>query len=121
MSFQKYVYTVCWTSYDGTQLGFGCYPNFKQAYERIEETIKGRYDFLIDLNIKDDTDDYTFEAIKITPTRYGRHVESRRCTIMRSLLTVYNESETVSYDTVEQMLKALKKDSKKYKLVGDFL
>lgn len=121
MSFQKYVYAVCYTKHDGGQLGLGCYPNFKKAYERIEESIKGKYDFLVDLNTEDDTDDYRFEAIKINHTRYGRYVDHRQYTIMRDLLTVYNEDETVSFDTVKQMLEALKNNEEKYKLIGDIM
>ena len=121
MSFQKYVYTVCYTRYDGAQLGLGCYPNFKKAYERIEESIKGKYDFLVDLNTEDDTMDYIFEAIKIEPGRCGRYVECRQYTIMRNLLSVYNEDVTVSFDMVKQMLENLKKDSKKYRLIGDIM
>ena len=121
MSFQKYVYTVCYTKHDGAQLGLGCYPNFKKAYERIEESIKGHYDFLVDLNTEDDTGDYRFEAIKINNLRYGRYVDHRTYTIMRNLLTVYNEDVTVSFDMVKQMLENLKKDSKKYRLIGDVM
>lgn len=118
---QKYVYTACYTSLDGKQLGLGCYPNFKKAYERIEESVKDRYDFLVDLNTKDDVMDYVFEAIKINHTRYGRYLECRRYTIMRNLLTVNNESETVSYDMVNRMLEELKKHEDKYNLIGDVM
>lgn len=121
MSFQKYVYSVCYTAWDGTQLGIGCYSNFKKAYERIEESIKGKYDFLIDLNTKDDAMDYSFEAIKIVPNRCGRSVERRQYAIMRNLLTVYNENETVSFDMVKQMLEALKESNEKYSLIGDVM
>lgn len=119
--FQKYVYTVCYTTLDGKQLGIGCYPNFKKAYERIEESMKDRYDFLVDLNTKDDTMDYAFEAIKIDCTRYGRYVECRQYTIIRDLLTVYDERETVSFDMVKRMLEKLKKPEDKYNLIGDVM
>ena len=112
MPFQNYVYTlVC----EDTGMSFGSYPNFKKAYEAIEEREEGK--IIVDCGC-----DYTTRVcFNVINPKLLYTVKSY--SIYINLLTIYNEKELVTYGMVKELEEANKTRAKNsnYRLKGEVL
>ena len=112
MVFHSYVYTLV---SDDVGCTLGTYPNFKQAYERLEEITNGKviYDCCDKSNIN-----LKFEAIEVVGTSFGRIVRVNKYSIYRNLLHVENDNELVSFSMADKLEKEFERKTKnaKYKL-----
>jgi len=109
MAFQNYVYGII--SSRGTSLGV--YPNFKQAYERLENYSK-HVVAIIDKGDRYD-DEATFEVVR----KSGKYYIYDTFTIHRMLLTIWPDDKLISPDMIRELEEQNKKHGEFYKLLTD--
>lgn len=113
MSFQNYIYTL----YDEKdKVSYGVYATFKEAYELIESLNDDA------LAIIDNGDEKLgcsfFDVIR----SYKYDFMNRRYIIMRNLLTVLPNAQTVSFEMVEEAKRENKKyERNNYKTTNDLM
>ena len=107
MDFQNYVYTIVKKD---TNICLGTYPNFKKAYERIEEFAKGNV--IVDCGGQFDNEVH-FQVIK---TNKG-HVYGTEYVVYRNLLTIYNSDQLITTKMIEKMTQACEENDQKSKYV----
>lgn len=92
------------------------YPNFKQAYERLERLAKGNP--IIDLcTDRDDSRTLRFEVIRLQ----GSYPHICKFTICRYLLNISDKDDIIPYHLVEEMIDKNKQREwqQKYGLLND--
>lgn len=116
--FQNHVYTVV---HQNTNCTLGTYPNFKEAYERIEEYANGATIYDIDDGFE--CSRVNFEIIKWNPLSWGGgYFSVAKYTIYENLLTIFPEDIVVStemFGALEKAMKEEKKKNSKYKLKAE--
>ena len=117
---QNYVYTVVHMIGNRTVCSLGCYPNFKEAYERVEK-LTSKCDYLIDVSNDGYFTEFEFEAI--TKQKYGRLylLKTERYFIFQNLLTILPNDKVVSLWDVHKLEAALEKENFRYKHHVDFM
>ena len=112
MVFQKFVFTAFETT---SNLNFGVFKTFKEAYEYIE-------DFYSDAIVIIDNENVESVAFFDIIRSYRHSFMNKKCVIMRNLLTVFPDDETVSFEMVEELKKQNEKNKdNKYKTKNDLL
>ena len=113
-TFQNHVYTVI---SETTSCILGTFPNFKKAYERIEELADGAT--IYDLGYSFNLSKASFEIV-VVKKAYGRYYfTTNRYTIYESLLTIFSNDITISPDMfaeLENVMKENRRKNAKYKL-----
>lgn len=114
MAFQNYVFTVVGKyKYIDRLQNHGIFSNFKEAYEEIE-----RHAGNLELKIKEK--DPLSETSIIGFELYDkRNRLYKDMFIIRELLTVFPETQTVSYEMVNKIREANKKHCETYKMAYD--
>ena len=113
MAFQKYVFTLLKKPrYANKFLNYGVYTTFKAAYEQIEKQ-ENKAIAIQDKSELDTSSICVFEAVYLN-TFYNEEYY-----IVRNLLTVLPNSETISYDMVKELQNQCEKKCKKYKYIAD--
>lgn len=97
---------------------WGVYPNFKKAYQRLEELAQGK--LIVDCG--DRNYSAMFEAIDIQrdarhPEYYG-HCSVHRYSIIRNRLTIRDDDQLISVDMIDKIMQENKGNSRnsKYRL-----
>ena len=94
--------------YRNGMLHFGVYPNFKSAYERLEEIAKGKA--IVDFG--DHYSSVMFEVIDTTRDlrhkEYYGHCSIRRFSITRSLMNVRDGDTLIIPEMIDEIMKANK-------------
>ena len=108
--FQNHVYTVI---HQGINCILGTYPNFKEAYERIEEYVGGAT--LYDLDAGEfKCSRVNFETRKWCPFSFGGgYFQIDKFTIHESLLTIFPDDIVVSTEMFSALEKAMKEEKRK--------
>ena len=111
INFQNYVYMVINTDYMNT---LGVYPNFKKAYERLEE-IAGK-GLIIDCTGLDEESPSTirFEIIRCFKDENSHHFYTDKYAIVRSLLTMRDNDTYISPYMVTNILEQNEKSHPRY-------
>lgn len=94
------------------------YPNFKQAYERLEQLAKGNP--IIDLcTDSDDSRIMRFEVIRLQ----GSYPHICKFKICRYLLHIPNKDDIIPYHLIEEMIDKNKQREwqQKYSLLNDII
>lgn len=114
--FQNHVYTVI---HQGTNCTLGTYPNFKEAYERIESYVDGATLYDLD-NYEFECSRVNFETVKWCPLPWGGgYFKIDKFTIHESLLTICPDDLVVStemFDYLKKVMKEEKRKNTKYRL-----
>lgn len=113
MTFQKFVFTV----FDvADETSCGIYATFKEAYERIERRHKNA------LAIIDNGDEQCGCSFFDVIHRYSCTYVNHRYVIIRNLLTVFPNDQTISYEMVKELEKRNEECQKNnYKTLNDFM
>ena len=116
-TFQNYVYTVI-NRY--TMSPLGVYPNFKKAYERVEEIADGNK--IVDCTGLDEKDPNVVKFNIVKPIWYNGKI-CKFCeykyVIVRSLLTMYDDDGFISVSMIYKILEQYKKENVNYRLKTD--
>ena len=112
MVFQKFVFTAFQAT---DNMNFGVFKTFKEAYEYIE-------DFYDDALAIVDNGEFVGMVIFDIIRDYKHPFMNKRCVIMRNLLTVFPDDETVSYEMVKELEEQNKnREKNNYKTKNDFI
>ena len=102
--YQHYAYVLTELTSDGVRHD-GVYPNFKLAYERLEDIANGKQ--IISIGDND------FEVISIQRDarnhEYYGHISVSKYSITRKLMTIRNADELVTVDMVDNAIKTNKR------------
>lgn len=117
-AFQNYVYTIVDMDSNWT---LGCKPNFKKAYERLEELAGNG--IIIDCGFDENGNwSASFEVIHTRECAYGKYFVTRRYKINRDLLTIFDNDILIPVDLIEQIQSENKKKAKtNYKLKTEII
>ena len=108
--FQKYMYMVL----SENNLPLGVYQNFKRAYERLEEIAeKGMITDCTTLEEKDPTV-VKFEITRCYKNKYGYSFCTNKYTIVRDLLSLYDDDEYISAQKIRNIINNNKREYPSY-------
>ncbi len=116
-TFQNYVYMVIERD---TMSPLGVYPNFKKAYERVEEIADGNK--IVDCTGIDKKEPHVVKFNIVKPIWYNGKI-CKFCeykyVIVRSLLTMYDDDDFISVSMIYKILEQYKKENVNYRLKTD--
>lgn len=109
--FQKYMYTIVNAKHLNP---LGVYPNFKRAYERLEEIAgKGMISDCTKLE-KEDPNVVEFEVTRCYKNKFGYSFDTRKYAIVRSLLSLYDDDEYISSQKIYDIINNNKRECPRY-------